>query len=249
MSEALKRQDEDRVAQIALRGVLLEAHPAGALYWPEEGALIVSDVHLEKGSAFAARGVPLPPYDSGASLARLETLCARFSPGVVISLGDAFHDARAGARMAEADRARLEALTQRYAFVWIEGNHDPEPPEFVRGERVREWARGPLTFRHEPSEGPAPGEVAGHLHPAAVVPTRARRMRRRCFVSDGERLLMPAFGAYTGGLEVLEPAIAGLFPGAFIAWVLGRTQVHPIADSQLLLTRNPGWTLRPLSAR
>lgn len=214
---------------LRLNGTELRALREGALYWPEEDTLIVADLHFEKGSSFAVKGVMLPPYDTGATLQRLEHLCRALKPKRVIALGDSFHDGRAEARMAPGDAARIKALTDATDWLWIAGNHDPAPPPGFGGAVAEVWERGGLLFRHEPALRPVPGEVAGHLHPCAAVRVRGRRLRRRCFVSDGARLILPAFGAYTGGLNVLDDAFSALF-GAhdFHAWMIGSTRIVPV---------------------
>ncbi len=220
-------------------GESLQPLVEGALYWPSEDCLIVADLHFEKGSSYAARGVHLPPYDTSATLTRLEELVARLKPSSVIALGDSFHDRDARARIAPADAARIRNLTNACAWTWITGNHDPLPEGFG-GTIAEEVQRGTLTFRHEPAPAPAIGEVAGHLHPCAVVRVRGRRLRRRCFASDGTRLILPAFGAYTGGLNVCDEAYHPLFAGReFHAWMMGRDQIVPVAANRLLADRAP----------
>lgn len=216
--------------KIALAGVGLIADPAGALYWPDEKLLVVADLHLEKGSAFAARGVLLPPYDTAATLARIARLLERCSAQRVIALGDSFHDGDGPARMADVDRVALKALQRGRDWIWIAGNHDPDPAENIGGCFADLLAVGPLTFRHEPSPDFRAGEVAGHLHPVARVAKRGRAMSRRCFVSDGRRLVMPAFGAYAGGLNVRDRAIARLFGALdFTAHMLGERRLYAFA--------------------
>ena len=204
---------------------------SGALFWEEQSLLVVSDLHLEKGSSFASRGVLLPPYDTVATLSRLAAVIARHDPRQVIALGDSFHDREAHARLSEPDREALAALQTRRNWIWIAGNHDPALPSNLGGVVATEVAIGPIVFRHEPTG--ASGEIAGHLHPKARVPTRGRSIERRCFASDGERAVMPAFGAYTGGLSVRDRAFARIFgsPG-FMAHVLGDNRVHAFAASR-----------------
>lgn len=214
---------------ITVAGHGLVADAAGALYWPEERLLAVADLHLEKGSGFAARGVLLPPYDTAATLARLAALVARYAPRVVVALGDSFHDESGSVRMAAADAARLRALQRGRDWLWIAGNHDPHPLAGLGGENADALAIGRLLFRHEPAAEAAEGEVAGHLHPVARVATRGRSLRRRCFASDGRRIVMPAFGAYAGGLNVRERPFARLFGRNFTAHLLGARRVYPFA--------------------
>jgi DNA ligase-associated metallophosphoesterase len=221
--------------EIAVAGATLVADCAGALYWPDEKLLVVADLHLEKGSAFAARGVLLPPYDTATTLARLADLVGRYAPRLVIALGDSFHDNGGPLRMGGADRASLAILQRGRDWVWITGNHDPDPAEGVGGDFAEALSFGPLTFRHEPADESCGGEVAGHLHPVARVLRRGRAVSRRCFASDGSRLVMPAFGAYTGGLNVRDRAIAFLFGAlGFTALMLGERRVYAIAGERCL---------------
>ncbi len=189
--------------------------------------LVVSDLHFEKASSYAARGQMLPPYDTRATLARVGRLIESLAPRTVISLGDSFHDRRARPRMAADDVASLRRMTGSCDWVWIEGNHDPKPPEDLGGRAAVEVTIGPLTFRHIPSEGAVVGEVAGHLHPCArVVGRSGRSVRKRCFATDGARLVMPAYGALTGGLNVLDAAFWSVFPNNLLACVIGRDGVY-----------------------
>jgi len=220
-----------RASAMNLAGVTLLADLSGALFWDEQSLLVVSDLHLEKGSSFAARGVLLPPYDTAATLSRLAAVIARHDPRVVIALGDSFHDREAHGRLSETDRDGLSALQARRDWIWISGNHDPAIPSDFGGVVASEVAIGPIAFRHEPTG--AAGEIAGHLHPKARVPTRGRTMERRCFACDGERMVMPSFGAYTGGLSIRDIAFTKIFGApAFMAHVLGDSRVHSIAASR-----------------
>lgn len=206
----------------------------GAVWWAAERMLVVADLHLEKGSAFAARGVALPPYDTRTTLGRLEALVARLAPARVVALGDSFHDMQAETRMDMEDAARLAMLSHCAEWIWIAGNHDPVPSRRFGGTVAHELRVGPLTFRHEPQRAPATGEIAGHLHPCAAVRIRGRRLRRRCVASDGTRAILPAFGAYAGGLNVLDEAYEALLPGlAFHAWMMGARTVVPVAARRL----------------
>jgi uncharacterized protein len=225
----------DHVREIVLAGVTLIADPAGALYWPEEKLLVAADLHLEKGSAYAARGVLLPPYDTAATLARLARLIERYAPRLVVALGDSFHDGRGPARMADNSRGALTALQRGRDWVWLAGNHDPDPADNIGGRFADVLALGGLTFRHEPSVDASDGEIAGHLHPLACIVQRGRALRRRCFASDGHRLVMPAFGAYAGGLNVRHRAIASLFPAlAFTAHMLGERRLYAVPAARCL---------------
>jgi len=221
--------------EISVAGVALLADPAGALFWPDESLLVVADLHLEKGSAFAARGVLLPPYDTATTLAALASLIARYAPRLVVALGDSFHDGGGPVRMSGADRAALIALQRGRDWLWIAGNHDPDLPGRIGGDFAETLALGPLTFRHEPMPDRGMGEVAGHLHPLARVARRGRAVSRRCFASDGRRVVMPAFGAYAGGLNVRDRAIAALFDTlGFSAHMLGARRLFAVRAEQCL---------------
>jgi hypothetical protein len=212
-------------------GVDLIADLSGALFWEEQSLLVVSDLHLEKGSSFAQRGVLLPPYDTVATLGRLAAVIARHDPRMVIALGDSFHDRNAHARLSTPDRDAIGAFQVGRDWIWISGNHDPALPSDLGGVVASEVAIGPIAFRHEPTG--ATGEIAGHLHPKARVSARGRSMERRCFACDGERAVMPAFGAYTGGLSIRDAAFAKIFQAAgFMAHLLGDARLHSIAASR-----------------
>ncbi len=215
-------------------GVELVADPAGLLWWPDEQALIVSDLHLEKGSSFARRGRMLPPYDTGATLKRLQQAIDTYRPDRLIALGDSFHDAGASSRLPLVHRRQLDMMASGREWIWIAGNHDPDPPAGLAGMVADRLTIGPLHFVHEPDPNAAPGEISGHLHPKARLVINGRSIRRRCFVTSYERLILPAFGAYTGGLNVLDKAYDGLFCGRrFHALMLGDAQVYKIAGREL----------------
>ena len=209
-----------------LNGVALLADLSGVLIWPAQRTLIVADLHLEKGSALARSGNLLPPYDTRATLATLADLLARHCPARVICLGDSFHDPQAAARLAPRDRATLRRLTGNHDWVWICGNHDPAPPVELGGRVAEEEAIGPLLFRHHAAPAPVAGEVSGHFHPKFSLSVRGRRVGGRCFVGNAQRLILPAFGAYAGGLDVRDPAIADLFTDGASVHLLGRAKLH-----------------------
>ena len=154
--------------------------------------------------------------------------------GTIVALGDSFHRAHSHVGLPDSQKDRLRALTERHRWIWIAGNHDPDAPDDLGGEAHAELELGPLVFRHEPKPGLSSGEIAGHLHPAAKIRVRGRAIRRRCFAASTSRLVMPALGAYAGGLNVLDPAFAFLFPcGRFHAWMIGTGKVYPIAPRRL----------------
>lgn len=206
---------------------------SGALWVVEHRTLIASDLHLEKGSAFAVRGQMLPPYDSPATLAKLEAEIEALDPARVVLLGDSFHDSKAVDRLSTEDRERVARLAVGRDWVWLEGNHDlvalAGALDALPGRVVTTMTLGALNLIHEPQLGAATGEVAGHLHPAARVAAYGRGVRRPCFITDGRRLIMPAFGAFTGGLDVRDPAVAGLFDTPPMIAALGRDKVHALS--------------------
>ena len=211
-------------APIHLAGERLMLDPSGALHWPATSTLIVSDLHLEKGSSFARKGMLLPPWDTHATLDRLTLLLRRYQPRIVVALGDSFHDAEGAARLPAGEIARLKAMTEAHRFVWVQGNHDPTPPAALGGDFVAEFATARLVFRHNAIAG-ATGEISGHYHPKASVPARGGSVSRPCFVTDARRIMLPAFGAYAGGLDVRDPAIMRLFPRGARVFLLGKERL------------------------
>ncbi len=215
-----------------VHGVELSAEPDGSLWWPEQAALVVADLHLEKATALARHGALLPPFDTRETLARLERAIERRAPRRVISLGDAFHDRDGAARLESDELATLTALASGREWLWIAGNHERDAVPF--GEALDDAALGPLRFRHAPLPQAMPGEVAGHYHPKAAIRIHGRRVVRPCFATDGQRLILPAFGAFTGGLDLLHPALRGLFGDDLCALMLASTTVHAVAASNLV---------------
>lgn len=215
--------------RVVVNGENLMLDASGALWWQAERTLVFADLHFEKGSSFARKGSLLPPYDTRATLARITDRIRHYAPTSVIALGDSFHDPDAPERLDNEERRLLGTLSSDLDWIWIAGNHDPALPSWLGGRIAEEVAIGGLTFRHEPQPIQAAGEIAGHLHPCATVTRRGRSLRRRCFVSDGARLLMPAFGAYAGGLDVRDAAIAALFSTRALTYLLGTQRVYAIA--------------------
>jgi DNA ligase-associated metallophosphoesterase len=211
-------------APIHLAGERLMLDPAGALFWPATGLLAVSDLHLEKGSSYARRGQLLPPWDTHATLDRLGLLLRRYQPRHVIALGDSFHDEDGASRLPTGELTRLNAMTQAHRFTWVQGNHDPTPPRGVGGEWVEAFTTSTLVFRHQ-AIATTEGEICGHHHPKAAVLARGGSVSRPCFVADARRVMMPSFGAYTGGLDVRDPAIARLFPRGGRVFLLGKERL------------------------
>ncbi len=222
-------------AEFSVAGVGAVCDPAGALYLPDLDLLVVSDLHLEKGAAFARRGQLLPPYDTLSTLRRLETVVTRYNPAIVVSLGDNFHDRVGSALMPPDFRAMIAAMARSREWIWINGNHDPDGTVDLPGRCADELRFGNLVFRHEPSLIDGRAEIAGHLHPSATVRRREKSVRRACFATDGARLLMPAFGVLTGGLDLRHRAFSGLFDqAALIAHLLGRDRVYSVRFGSLL---------------
>lgn len=229
------KEATDMAAEAFMLGRLaLVPDLSGALYLPDERTLVVADLHLEKGSAYAARGVLLPPYDSAATLRLLGAAILRYQPARVIALGDSFHDRGAEARIDESCLASLRACQAGRDWLWISGNHDPMISAAMGGTVAGELDLRGVRLRHEPSPTGALPEIAGHLHPAAKVRMRGRALRRRCFALSPSRCVMPAMGAYAGGLNVRDAAFRPLFGLGFSAHLLGDGRLFRI-DPRLLL--------------
>lgn len=207
---------------------------SGALWLPEERTLVVADLHLEKGSAYAARGVMLPPYDSAATLAALAAVIRRREPARLIALGDSFHDRDAESRLVPATLASLRQLQQGRDWLWITGNHDPAISRAMGGDSAQAIVLAGVTLRHEPDAAAIGPEIAGHLHPTAKVRMRGRALRRRCFALSAQRCVMPAMGAYAGGLNLRDVAFRPLFRDGLSAHLLGDGRLFRI-DPRLLL--------------
>jgi DNA ligase-associated metallophosphoesterase len=215
---------------IRFAGLAVTLDASGAAFLPEHGALIVSDLHLEKGSSGAARGRLLPAFDSHDTLQRLRAIIETYKPPRVICLGDSFHDGRAGERMARADRAALSSLCELvHEWIWIGGNHDPEKPEFCEGAACEELRIGGAIFRHEPRLFRDAPEIAGHFHPKASVSAGCTRLSGRCFCVSHDLLIMPAFGAYAGGLSTAHKSLRSLHREAPKLFMLHSAMIWRIA--------------------
>lgn len=225
----------ERGQDILVCGKHFSTDPSGALFWPEQKTLIVADLYLEKGSARAGKGRLLPPHDRRSTLRRLAAVMDRYDPDRVIALGGSLHDEAAAERMPRADREKLSILRQGREWYWITGTYDPDLPDWLGGIVCPALTLEGIKFRHDPSSGPESHEIAGHLQPTARLTRRGARVRRKCFISNGARLVIPAFGVYAGGLNVLDKTIAGLFQdGEFHVWMLGKEEVYPVSKEQLL---------------
>ena len=239
MTQALRKPDAERAtktcAELEFCGEAFHFDFRGVLFWPAERMLIVSDLHLEKGSSFGVKGRFMPPYDSRATLALLGRCVEQWQPNTILSLGDSFHDEHGATRLDDAALDALKKLMAGREWIWISGNHDPLPPQSLGGLFSHELALGPINFTHEPRKTFTTGEIAGHLHPCAKIRRRSKSVRRRCLVGDENRLILPAFGAFTGGLNIRNEAFGGLFDEASLrAWFMGSDAVYCIGGEQLV---------------
>lgn len=209
-----------------LSDAALSALPSGALHWPDRRLLCVSDLHLGKSERLARRGgALLPPYETRETLSRLDAVIEATQPETVICLGDSFDDLTAAQSLPEPERLWLARLMAGRDWIWIEGNHDAGPVD-VGGTHRAEVTLGPLTFRHIAAPA-ATGEISGHYHPKFSL----RGQSRRCFLLDRNRLILPAFGAYTGGLRHDDAALAGLMGKGAIAILTGPRAIPcPLPD-------------------
>lgn len=210
--------------ELTLSGTRLVAMGSGALWWPEQRLLCVSDLHLGKSERIARRGgTRLPPYDTRDTLTRLAADIALSEAHNVICLGDSFDDLEAAEALPEDERRWLAQLMDGRRWVWIEGNHDPGPAD-LGGTFLSELPQAPLTFRHI-AKPMASGEISGHFHPKVKISTRGRAITRAAFLLDQDRLILPAYGTYTGGLFSTDPALTGLMRPEAMAILTG-TPTH-----------------------
>jgi DNA ligase-associated metallophosphoesterase len=195
------------MVRFSFSGHELMALPQGALYWPARRALLVADLHLEKGSWFARLGQMLPPYDSMATLSDLTALVVSTEAQEIWCLGDSFHDRHGCDRLPGRAREMLVALTSATRWTWITGNHDPGFADHCGGAIVDEAEVDGLILRHEADPAERRPELSGHFHPKLRISLRGRKVSRRCFVATDRKLILPAFGALTGGLDASHPEI------------------------------------------
>jgi uncharacterized protein len=207
------------------RAQILHALPSGGLYWPARDLLCVADLHLGKSDRMARRGgVLLPPYETVETLDRLAQDIALLAPATVICLGDSFDDLTAAQGLTDPVRDHLTSLMAGRRWIWVLGNHDPGPLD-LGGTHLAEHRNGPLMFRHIAEPG-AQGEVSGHYHPKLRLQLRGRSITRRCLLFDDTRLILPAYGAYTGGLFCERPELSGLMGAAAEAIAIGAPPVR-----------------------
>lgn len=230
---AVAATDSEATVLLNFAGHVFEPLVSGGLYWHAERALLVADLHLEKFSSFAKRGSLLPPYDTGLTLKRLEADISRTGAEKVIALGDSFHRDEGTSTLLDADRLRLMALLGKTHWTWVSGNHDPSP-HALGGLCVDVLEHRGLTLTHHPRRG-TPGLIGGHLHPAAHVHVDGRSVRRPCFVHDGSLLVLPAYGASAGSINILGPAFMGLFDYRSLeVTMIGRGRVYPVSTRRLV---------------
>jgi uncharacterized protein len=204
---------------LSFAGESLVPLPCGALHWPAEATLFVADLHFEKASFFARHGRLLPPYDSADTLTWLIDALEATGARRVVCLGDSFHDAGGPARLQDGTRAALRALVTSLDWLWITGNHDDDAAASIGGRVMPETRLGPLMLRHQADATDPTPELSGHFHPKVAVMARGRRIVRRCFAVSPTKIVLPAYGALTGGLWVSDPAIAAAMPGRIVALV------------------------------
>jgi uncharacterized protein len=224
---------EDAIVLLHFAGHSFEPMLSGALFWRAESMLLVADLHLEKFSSFAKKGQMLPPYDTGLTLKRLERDIESTRAERVVSLGDSFHRDEGTQTLLDADRLRLMALLGKSHWTWLSGNHDPSP-HALGGICVGQLEHRGLTLVHEPKRGTR-NIIAGHLHPAATVVANGHGTRRPCFVHDNNLLLLPAYGAGTGSMNILSLPFHGLFDySAMEVTMIGRSRLYPVSTKRLV---------------
>ena len=211
---------------LSFAGETFLAAASGALFWHSQNALLVADLHLEKASWFARLGQLLPPYDSHATLTALTEEVGRTGATRLYCLGDSFHDRFGCDRLPADSRALLEGLTRRLDWTWIVGNHDPGFADHCGGRIIEEEVISGIVLRHEAVPDESRPEMSGHFHPKLRLSLNGRRISRRCFVASDSKLILPAFGSLTGGLDARHPEIVGAISGEAVALI-------PVADRLL----------------
>jgi hypothetical protein len=232
MNALLSHKADRSTAHTMLGSLSLTMDISGALFLPKERTLVVADMHLEKSTSGARRGVFLPPYDSKLTLELLARAVQKFDPTTLIFLGDSFHDAHAPHRLDDHCLEQLGKLGARCDLIWVTGNHDPLIPQSITTHTTSAIAIAGVTLTHIPNAQENESEISGHLHPVVTVTGRGRTLRRRCFASDGKRMIVPAFGAYTGGLNIKDKAFDGLFKrGQLVTHIIGDEAIYTLPVS------------------
>ena len=212
--------------EFQFNGERMLADLSGALIWPEKSTVVVSDLHLAKGTSYANKGIFLPPYDSIETLSVLNSVLTHYSPNRVICLGDSFHDDAAAKRLRSEEKNIIRQFTRSYDWVWITGNHDPAPTTTLGGTIVSHIGISNLIFRHITIGEGAVGEISGHFHPKARFKIKGKTLSTRCFIlDDTNKVILPAFGTYTGGLDISHPTIQALFSANYMVLLLGQRKV------------------------
>lgn len=220
------------ITTITFAGAELELHADGALYWPAEDMLIVSDLHLEKASFLARFGSALPHYDTLDTLMRLDKLLHHYRPRQVVALGDSFHDADAFRRLPETERAYLHQLVARVdTWHWILGNHDTALSHALHGEMQVNHRCADILLTHEPEDHPLP-QIIGHYHPKMRVSLGGRGVSGKCFLLAEKLLIMPSFGSFTGGLNCRDAAITCLSPTPFQHYLLYNQKIWQLGSHE-----------------
>lgn len=204
--------------------------PSGALYWPAQETLLVADLHFEKASHFAKKGYLLPPYDSMETLARLGKVIDTYKPRHVVALGDSWHDVFAPSRMAQGDCETLEGLAKAAQFVWISGNHDPQPTRF--GAHVPHFSLGGLECVHEATRRASTPTFCGHYHPKVRVKLKRASKALPCFAVYDQVCVLPSFGAFTGGLDIQHSALTGPLGQPHTVYACGKERVYELPLSR-----------------
>lgn len=213
---------------ILFAGQELLLHPSGALFWPDEKMLIVSDLHLEKGSFLAQFGSALPHYDSRDTLLKLQQVMHHFQPQQVVCLGDSFHDSKALARLSAEDGRLLSALVNSCPkWLWVLGNHDAAMEQAFAGETALYADIAGIRLAHEP-DGDAKAQIIGHFHPKTTLALAGRRVRGKCLLVNKDMLIMPAFGSFTGGLDSSHKSIRSLSPHPFTRFLIYRNRIWKV---------------------
>lgn len=227
--------DTAKQITVELGDLALVLDCAGIAFVQDESTLLVADLHFEKASSLARRGIYLPPYDTAATLETLSATVARYQPRRIICLGDSFHDVSGHERLSADAYDGISALATGRDWVWISGNHDPETKSTLPGSTCDELKLRGVALRHEPQFIEGMFEIAGHLHPCARIEQRGRALRRRCFAVNKNHMVLPAIGALTGSLNVLDKAFkASMSLAGARAVMLGQTAVYAINPSRLL---------------
>lgn len=228
-------------------GHTFQALGSGALFWPEQSLLVVSDLHLGKSARIARRGGQmLPPYETHDTLRRLSDDIIATAPRTVLSLGDSFDDDLASAELPCALKDMILNLQAARSWIWVTGNHDPQPSG-LGAQTLEEYQAARLTFRHESRPGEINGEISGHFHPKIRLNLGGRMLSRPCFLFDDSRLILPSYGTYTGGLRCDDPVLKSLFTGSRYAILTGDHPAIVPADQQP--KRQRGWRAHRAGSR